>query len=103
MDYSALNPADHAESLIETCQGDAYHAIALAHTNVEFASDDATRDYWDRVSIAIQQRIEANVVPAAFVGENGELLRLVCISTEEMEMSNRLLRAVGCERRWMRL
>jgi hypothetical protein len=56
MRYDACNPVDHAASLIQTCEGNAEEALALARLNVDFAHGEA-RDYWDRVAIAIQQII----------------------------------------------
>jgi len=56
MKNDAFNPIDHAASLIESCHGDAYEALALAHLNVEFAHGDDL-DYWDRVAIAVQETI----------------------------------------------
>lgn len=104
VNYSALDPSDHAASLIETCHGDAHEALALAYTNIEFSHEEETRHYWDRIAIAIQQRIDVKAVPAVFVGDHGEILRVMhAVNPEEMETSNRLLRAIGCDRRWMLL
>jgi hypothetical protein len=97
--YDCLNPADHAISLIDSCHGDRQEALALAHTNLEFAHLEEDRHYWDCVAIAIQQSI-ARLVPAVFMDDFGEVLRVDLIDPEELEFANLLLRALSSGRRW---
>jgi hypothetical protein len=55
--FDHLDPAAHADVMIEACNGDAFDALGNACTNEEFAPDDDARKYWDRVGAAIAARI----------------------------------------------
>lgn len=102
MNYDNLNPTDHAQVIIQACHGDPQEALATAHTNVEFAWRDDDRRYWDRVAIAIQAIITDAALPLhAFVGPHGEILRVTPADPAEIFLANQLLRAIGCDRRWM--
>ena len=141
--YDGLDPDDQAQALVDSCHGDLQEALAMAHTNVDFASRDVDRDYWGRVAIALQQRItrsqflasasngasplgtdmglsirgssiasqymsadkplsgqNCSLVPAVFMDDFGEILRITLADPAEMEQTNRLLRFCGSGRRW---
>lgn len=140
--YSGFDPDDQAQALVDSCHGDMQEALAMAHTNMEFASLEVDRDYWDRVAIALQQRItrshlfhspsnsasplgtdmglsirgtiasqctpdnkplsgqNCSLVPAVFMDDFGEILRITLADPAEMEQANRLLRVCGSGRRW---
>ena len=141
--YDGLDPDDQAQALVDSCHGDLQEALAMAHTNVDFASRDVDRDYWGRVAIALQQRItrshfssaasnsasplgtdmglsirgnsiasqctpadkplsgqNCSLVPAVFMDDFGEILRITLADPAEMEQANQLLRVCGSGRRW---
>ena len=140
--YSGFDPDDQAQAIVDSCHGDLQEALAMAHTNTEFASRDEDRDYWDRVAIALQQRItrshfssasnsasplgtdmglsirgnliasqytpadkplsgqNCSLVPAVFMDDFGEILRITLADPAEMEQANQLLRVCGSGRRW---
>ena len=141
--YSGFDPGDQAQAIVDSCHGDLQEALAMAHTNGDFASRDVDRDYWDRVAIALQQRItrsqclgsasngasplgtdmglsirgnliasqytpadkplsgqNCSLVPAVFMDDFGEILRITLADPAEMEQANQLLRVCGSGRRW---
>jgi hypothetical protein len=102
MHYEYINPADHATSMIESCQGDVHEALAMARTNIEFACTDDGRDYWARVAAAIERTTRGEpLLAAVFVDDFGQVLRETAITPEEVEMANAMLRSIGSGRRWM--
>jgi len=53
VDHDALDPIEHAASMINCCGGDAHEALTLAELNVQYAANHLDRAYWDRVGTAI--------------------------------------------------
>ena len=71
------------------CQCTLSHASATVH-NCSLSPDDSGEN-------------AAGQIPVAFLGPYGEVLRLAMSTPEEIEFANRLLRALGCARRWAQL
>src|SRR5262249_46768076 len=53
------DPAEQAEALLETCQGDVCEAQGIAATNLRFSKCPADRIYWSRVETLILRQEQA--------------------------------------------
>ena len=56
------DPADQAEALLETCQGDIGEAEEIAITNFKFAKCQEDQIYWTRVEALISKQDPAVVM-----------------------------------------
>jgi hypothetical protein len=56
------DPAEQAEALLETCQGDVCEARGIAATNLRFSKCQADRIYWSRVETVILTQEQTAVV-----------------------------------------
>ena len=56
------DPAEQAEALLETCEGDIHEAKGIAATNYKFANYPADRLYWSRVEVLISAQEPAGVI-----------------------------------------
>ena len=56
------DPAEQAEALLETCEGDIREAKGIAATNYKFANYPADRLYWSRVEVLISAQELAGVI-----------------------------------------
>jgi hypothetical protein len=50
-------PAEQAEALLETCQGNVAEARRIADTNLEFAGGEEMRCYWSSVSACLSKHV----------------------------------------------
>jgi predicted lipoprotein len=56
------DPAEQAEALLETCQGDVCEAQTIATTNFKYAKYQADQLYWSRVEVLLLQQGPAAVM-----------------------------------------
>ena len=50
-------PAEQAEALLETCQGDVVEARRIAETDLEFAGGLEMRRYWSSVGACLSKHV----------------------------------------------